>query len=65
MGYPGLELDQAGDEINGFVFKSQNLADHWASLDTFEGEAYSRVLTTVELKNGITAEVHIYVLQSP
>lgn len=63
MGFPGLELDESGKEIEGFVFTSENLADHWASLDEFEGEAYQRVITKVLLKNGRTIYANIYTLR--
>ena len=63
MGFPGLELDESGEEIEGFVFTSENLPDHWASLDEFEGEAYQRVITKVLLKNGRTIYANIYTLR--
>ena len=64
MGYPGIVLDETGMEVKGFVFTSQNLSDHWPSLDAFEGEAYRRVLTKVKPKNGCTIDAYIYVLKS-
>ena len=63
MGFPGLELDEAGKEIKGFVFTSENLVGHWASLDEFEGEAYQRVTTKVLLKNGQIINANIYTLR--
>ena len=38
MGYPGIELNEAGEEIKGFVFTSENLSNHWANLDEFESQ---------------------------
>jgi len=64
MGYPGLELDESGDEIKGFVFTSDNLANHWAILDDFEGEAYLRVLSNVTLTNGSVVQANLYTLHS-
>lgn len=63
MGFPGLELDESGEEIKGFVFTSENLGEHWASLDEFEGEAYLRVISKVVLKNGDTIDANIYTLR--
>ena len=63
MGFPGLELGDTGKEIEGFVFTSENLAEHWDSLDKFEGEAYLRVISKVVLKNGHTVDANIYTLR--
>ncbi len=45
MGFPGLTLDENGTVVEGFVFTSENLTNHWRQLDEFEGEAYQQVLT--------------------
>lgn len=63
MGYPGLHLDEQGDEVEGFLFSSENLSAHWAALDEFEGEAYERVLTNVKLKDGSTVDAYLYALK--
>ena len=63
MGYPGLTLDKDGDKIEGFLFGSDNITEHWSELDEFEGEAYERVLTTVELQNKTFVEAFIYTLK--
>lgn len=63
MGFPGIELDESGKDIEGFVFTSKNLAKHWAIIDEFEGEAYLRVLSKVKLKNGHTIDANIYTLR--
>ena len=60
MGYPGIILDEHGGEVEGFLFSSESLAEHWARLDKFEGEGYERVLTTVKLKDGTAVEAYIY-----
>lgn len=61
MGYPGIELDEAGEEIKGFVFTCENLSNHWANLDEFEGEGYLRVIAKVKLKNGSFIDANIYI----
>lgn len=64
LGYPGIDLDENGEEIQGFVFASKSLSDHWGVLDEFEGEAYKRVLVKVKLEDGSLIDAHIYTLRS-
>ena len=64
MGYPGIVLDDAGDDVHGFIFCSDRLDDHWDELDDFEGEEYQRVLTTVTTNDKIAVEAYIYILRS-
>jgi len=63
MGYPGIVLDTNGDEVEGFVFSSDNLASHWPRLDEFEGEAYERVSTRARLNDGNLVDVYVYALK--
>ncbi len=63
MGYPGLVLDEGGDEVQGHVFTSANLSHQWADLDAFEGEDYSRTLASVALVSGTQVPAYIYVLR--
>ncbi len=37
LGYPGIDLDENGNEVAGFLFTAEKLADHWIALDAFEG----------------------------
>ena len=60
VGYPGIVLDEHGDEVEGFLFSSERLAEHWARLDKFEGEGYERVLTKARLKDGTSVDTYIY-----
>ena len=62
MGYPGIDLDVHGDEVQGFLFTSEKLSDHWAMLDAFEGKSYERVLTIVKLRDNRTVDAYIYTL---
>ena len=64
LGYPGLELDEFGGKVEGFIFTSKNLAKHWDSLDDFEGAAYQRVLAKVTLKDGTIVDANVYILYS-
>ena len=63
MGCPGIDLDEHGDEVPGFLFSSEKLSDHWTNLDEFEGKAYERVLTVVKLIDNRTVDAYIYVLR--
>ncbi len=63
MGYPGITLDKDGDKVEGFLFSSDKISVYWPELDAFEGEAYERVLTTVELQNGTIVDAYIYTLK--
>lgn len=64
LGFPGLDLDAQGETIEGFVFSSEQLAEHWARLDAFEGDAYRRILADVRLGNGQTVQAHLYALRA-
>ena len=63
MGYPGLILDKDGERVDGYLFSSENITEHWHELDSFEGAAYERGLTTVELQNNTFVEAFIYTLK--
>ena len=64
MGYPGIDLEQQGDDIAGFLFISPHLTDHWKMLDDFEGEGYQRVVTQVTLEDGSNVDAYIYQLRA-
>jgi len=64
LGYPGIDLNEHGGEVDGFLFTSENLSGHWAALDKFEGDAYERVQAKVKLKDGIIVDAYIYTLRS-
>jgi gamma-glutamylcyclotransferase (GGCT)/AIG2-like uncharacterized protein YtfP len=61
-GYPGIVLDERGDVVDGLLFSSDSLAEHWARLDAFEGDGYHRVLTTVRRQDGSTVGAYVYAL---
>lgn len=60
VGYPGIVLDELGEEVEGLVFSSESLAEHWARIDAFEGEGYERVLTAAKLEDGTAVDAYIY-----
>lgn len=51
-GYPDIDLNEHGGEVEGFPFTSENLFSHWRALDAFEGEAYERVLAMLKSSHG-------------
>jgi gamma-glutamylcyclotransferase (GGCT)/AIG2-like uncharacterized protein YtfP len=63
MGYPGIVLDDTGDEIKGYIFCSDKLEYHRDELDEFEGEEYERVLITVKTKEKMAVDAYIYILR--
>ena len=64
-GYPGVFLHNSDGEVQGLVFTSEDLPAHWARLDAFEGEGYTRTITTATLQDGSTVEAYIYQLNAP
>lgn len=63
IGYPGIVLDEAGEDINGYIFSSNNLDKHWDELDEFEGVEYQRVIVEVQKKDSSLVKAFIYVLR--
>jgi gamma-glutamylcyclotransferase (GGCT)/AIG2-like uncharacterized protein YtfP len=61
LGYPAIRLDGSAAAVEGFLFTSDALVEHWGRLDDFEGDGYERVLTNVHLACGERAEAFIYV----
>jgi gamma-glutamylcyclotransferase (GGCT)/AIG2-like uncharacterized protein YtfP len=64
MGFPGLELDERGNDIHGQVFSSAQLSRHWARIDAFEGDGYERVPARARLDDGREVEACVYVVAS-
>ncbi len=63
MGYPGVVLDEGGEEVRGYLFSSSELGPHWQRLDEFEGDEYQRVTTLVTTDSGHEVEAFIYVVR--
>jgi gamma-glutamylcyclotransferase (GGCT)/AIG2-like uncharacterized protein YtfP len=62
MGYPGIIPSEDGDEIEGFVFSSKYLDEHWPRVDEFEGAGYTRKLVTVKIEGGVNKQAFVYAL---
>lgn len=63
MGYPGIVLDDSGNRVQGFLFTSENLQNHWHMLDEFEGSEYERVPVEVTTLTDQTVQSCIYMLK--
>ena len=42
LGYPGLQLVENGEIVEGYVLTSASLDTFWGELDAFEGEQYQQ-----------------------
>lgn len=62
--YPGIKLDNNGEKIAGYVFRSNELYKHWGRLDAFEGSNYKRVRTTALSEKGEQINVYVYVIRA-
>ncbi len=62
MGYPGIVLDNTGNQVDGYLFYSEHLPEHWGALDEFEGEEYARVPVAVTTKDGEVVSSFIYMV---
>ena len=63
LGYPGLAIDDDGEDIQGYVLSSHELQNHWARLDEFEGAEYERTIASVTLASGAAVDTYVYVLR--
>ena len=61
MGYPAITLAEDAGEVEGLLFVSEHLEDHWARLDHFEGDEYERVLVTAKRADGGCVDAQVYV----
>ena len=52
LGFPGLVLDPLGSAVEVYLFESEELPDHWARLDVFEGTSCRQTATQVQTADG-------------
>jgi len=62
--FPGIVLEINGPRVNGYLFSSDNLAQHWPMLDEFE-DGYDRIEVAVTTAEGQQVTAWIYQLQPP
>ncbi len=63
LGCPGMIPSDEGDEIKGFLFTSDQLAQHWPMLDEFEGAEYMRMPVSVKYNNDEEVDAFVYALR--
>jgi gamma-glutamylcyclotransferase (GGCT)/AIG2-like uncharacterized protein YtfP len=61
LGFPGLVVDDTGDEVEVQILESEDLRTEWPRLDEFEGPGYRRVVVSTRTAVG-SLSAHIYVL---
>jgi gamma-glutamylcyclotransferase (GGCT)/AIG2-like uncharacterized protein YtfP len=60
IGYPALEWQPDGPTVDVHLFSSEQLPEHWARLDQFEGKEYRRCLVPVFKSGELLAVGQIY-----
>jgi gamma-glutamylcyclotransferase (GGCT)/AIG2-like uncharacterized protein YtfP len=63
LGHPGLTPDESAPWVDGLLFESADLPDHWSRLDDFEGPVYGRVLVSAQLADGSTVSTCVYAIR--
>ena len=63
QGLPAIVLDSEAPKVQGYLFTTEKLVDHWARIDDFEGPQYERVPVQVELESGEQTQAWIYVMK--
>ena len=62
LGYPGIIPSDEGEEVQGFLFASEYLSEHWSMLDEYEGTGYKRITVQVKAESGEKIEAYVYAL---
>lgn len=57
---PGFFPDPSGPIVEGLIFASNDLPDHWQRLDEFEGSDYERVEIEATLESGEIVTAFVY-----
>lgn len=64
-GCPAIVPDESGDLVEGYLFSSEGLSEHWSDLDEFEGDDYLREQVSVQRSDGSTVRAQVYTLRQP
>ncbi|WP_038342897.1 gamma-glutamylcyclotransferase family protein [Acinetobacter sp. A47] len=62
-GLPAIVLNAQDPLVEGYLFSTEKLAQHWEMLDDFEGMQYQRVPAEVHLATGETLTAWTYVMK--
>jgi len=60
LGYPALRWSASGPAVPVELFVSDDLPEHWARLDDFEGSDYLRIAVPVIAENRVVAVANLY-----
>jgi gamma-glutamylcyclotransferase (GGCT)/AIG2-like uncharacterized protein YtfP len=63
LGHPGLTPDDSAPWVDGLLFESAELPDHWSRLDDFEGPGYERLLVSARLADGSMVSTFVYAIR--
>lgn len=63
LGHPGLTPEESAPWVDGLLFESAELLDHWSRLDDFEGPGYERVLVSALLTDGNMVPTFVYAIR--
>lgn len=63
LGHPGLTPDETAPWVDGLLFESADLPDHWSRLDDFEGPGYERMLVSAQLADGTAVSTFVYAIR--
>ena len=61
-GYPAIIPHLEGNLVPGWMLETENLAEFWQALDSFEGACYERVLVSITTESGEMQQAHTYIL---
>lgn len=61
-GYPAIIPSDQGQVVTGYLFRSENLPEHWQALDDFEGDGYVRTQVMVTMADGSPQMAWVYAL---
>ena len=62
LGSPGILPRADGEMVEGHVFASPALNEHWACLDAFEGDGYVRQKVVVIVNGTEAVDAYVYAL---
>jgi len=63
-GLTAIVLDSNENWVEGYVFSTEKLPEHWKMLDDFEGFQYQRVIADVKLETGEQIKAWTYQLNA-
>ena len=62
-GLPAIILNDKDSLVEGYLFRTEKLAENWQMLDDFEGFQYERVVVDVSVDSGEKIQAWTYVMK--